>query len=65
MRSVRGHAEGAGGGDAPVRPVLSAFRAPRYHALKRVAPSDWEGFLRTWIEDYDELDTLATLLAAR
>jgi hypothetical protein len=40
-------------------------RAPRYHALKRVAPSDWQGFLRTWIEGYDELDTLATLLAAR
>jgi predicted metalloprotease with PDZ domain len=44
--------------DAPTRPYTFDDIC---HTLDAVAPADWAGFLRNWVDAHDELDTLRGL----
>ncbi len=48
-------------GAAPNAPTRTYRFADICQALDQVAPADWQGFLRTWIEGHDELDTTSGL----
>ena len=48
-------------GAAPEVPTRTYTFADICDALNQVAPSDWKGFLRTWINGHDELDTTSGL----
>ncbi len=48
-------------GAAPDVPTRTYTFADICHALDQVAPADWEGFLRSWIDGHDELDTTSGL----
>jgi predicted metalloprotease with PDZ domain len=61
LRSIDDFARVFFAGAGPDAPTRTYTFADICHVLNRVAPSDWEGFLRTWIEGHDELDTTSGL----
>ena len=61
LRSIDDFARVFFAGAAPEAPTRTYTFADICHALNQVAPSDWEGFLRGWIEGHDELDTTSGL----
>lgn len=48
-------------GATPDAPTSTYTFADICNALNQVAPADWEGFLRTWIDGHDELETTSGL----
>lgn len=61
LRGIDDFARGFFADAAPNAPTRTYTFADICHALNQVAPSDWEGFLRTWLEGHDELDTTSGL----
>ncbi|MDR7156811.1 putative metalloprotease with PDZ domain [Sphingobium xenophagum] len=61
LRGIDDFAHGFFADAAPKAPTRTYTFADICHALNQVAPSDWEGFLRTWLEGHDELDTTSGL----
>jgi len=61
LRSIDDFARGFFAGTGPGAATRTYTFAVICHALNQVAPSDWEGFLRAWIEGHAELDKTSGL----
>jgi predicted metalloprotease with PDZ domain len=61
LRGIDDFARSFFAGASPDAPPRTYTFVDICHALDQVAPSNWEGFLRTWIEGHDELDTTSGL----
>ncbi|WP_413626733.1 M61 family peptidase [Luteibacter sp. Lutesp34] len=63
LRGIDDFAHGFFAGATPGAPTRTYTFADLCHALNEVAPSDWDRFLRTWIDGHQELDTTRGLIA--
>ena len=57
VRGIDDFAHGFFAGATPDAPTRTYTFADICHALNDVAPSDWDRFLRAWIDGHEELDT--------